>query len=75
MLHIVSLLNRLHKKKGEKKPPWHKSASKLYRLSDRRLSETLVPTFADRGLPRGQHDGSLQLYSQNNKLKELYTII
>jgi hypothetical protein len=27
---------------------WHESASELYRLSDRRLSAKLVPTFADR---------------------------
>jgi hypothetical protein len=29
--------------------PWPKSASKLYRLSDLRLSAKLVPTSADRG--------------------------
>jgi hypothetical protein len=28
---------------------WPESVSKLYRLSDRRLSAKLVPTFADRG--------------------------
>jgi hypothetical protein len=31
------------------KTPWPESASELYRLSDRRLSAKLVPTFADRG--------------------------
>jgi hypothetical protein len=30
------------------KTPWPESASELYRLSDRRLSAKLVPTFADR---------------------------
>jgi hypothetical protein len=29
--------------------PWPESASELYRPSERRLSEKLVPTFADRG--------------------------
>jgi hypothetical protein len=29
--------------------PWPESASELYRLDDRRLSEKLVPAFADRG--------------------------
>jgi hypothetical protein len=33
----------------EKKTPWSESACELYRLSDRRLSAKLVPTFADRG--------------------------
>jgi hypothetical protein len=32
-----------------KQTPWSESASELYRPSDRRLSEKLVPTFADRG--------------------------
>jgi hypothetical protein len=31
------------------KSPWPESASELYRLSDRRLSAKLVPTFADIG--------------------------
>jgi hypothetical protein len=31
------------------KTPWHKSASELYRPSDRRLLAKLVPTLADRG--------------------------
>jgi hypothetical protein len=31
------------------KTPWPESASELYRLSDRRLSAKLVPTFAERG--------------------------
>jgi hypothetical protein len=30
------------------KTPWFKSASELYRPSDRRLSARLVPTFGDR---------------------------
>jgi hypothetical protein len=34
--------------KQTKKPPWPESASELYRPSDRRLSDKLVPTFADR---------------------------
>jgi hypothetical protein len=29
--------------------PWPESASELYRPSDRRLSEKLEPTFADKG--------------------------
>jgi hypothetical protein len=33
----------------KKQTPWPESASELYRQSDRRLSATLVLTFADRG--------------------------
>jgi hypothetical protein len=33
----------------EKKIPWSKSASELYRPSDSRLSPKLLSTFADRG--------------------------
>jgi hypothetical protein len=32
-----------------KKTPWPEPSSELYRPSDRRLSATLVPTFADTG--------------------------
>jgi hypothetical protein len=35
--------------KYEKKTPWSKSASELYRPSDSRLSAKWLPTFADRG--------------------------
>ena len=41
-----------------KKTPWPQSASELYRQSGRRRSAMLVPTFADRGVSRGQHNGS-----------------
>ena len=41
-----------------KKTPWPYSASELYRQSGRRRSEKLVPTFADRGVSRGQRNGS-----------------
>jgi hypothetical protein len=34
---------------NHKKTLWRKSASELYRPSDRCLSAKLVPTFADRG--------------------------
>jgi hypothetical protein len=34
---------------NKKQTPWSESVSELYRLSDRRLSAKLVPTFADRG--------------------------
>jgi hypothetical protein len=37
------------KKSRKQQDPWSESASELYRPSDRRLSEKLVPTFADRG--------------------------
>jgi hypothetical protein len=35
--------------KKKKKTPWLESTSELYRPSDRRLSEKLVPTFVARG--------------------------
>ena len=38
--------------------PWPQSASELYRQSGRRRSAKLVPTFADRGVSRGQRNGS-----------------
>jgi hypothetical protein len=34
--------------------PWAESASELYRPSERCLSAKLVPTFANRGVSRGQ---------------------
>jgi hypothetical protein len=34
---------------NNKQTPWAESASELYRPSDRRLSENLVPSFVDRG--------------------------
>ena len=40
------------------KTPWPQSASELYRQSGRRRSAKLVPTFADRGVSRGQSNGS-----------------
>jgi hypothetical protein len=53
------------------KTPWPEFASELYRASDRRLSAKLVPTFADRGFPRGQRDGSLRPYSRFSRLDRL----
>jgi hypothetical protein len=47
MLHITRMsFTQLHIQ--TKKTPWPESASELYRLSARRLSAKLVPTFADR---------------------------
>ena len=43
---------------GNNKTPWPWSASELYRQSGRRRSANLVPTFADRGVSRGQRNGS-----------------
>ena len=40
--------------------PWPYSASELYRQSGRRRSAKLVPAFADRGVSRGQRNGSPQ---------------
>jgi hypothetical protein len=37
------------KTKKKNYTPWSESASELYRPSDRRLSATWLPTFADRG--------------------------
>jgi hypothetical protein len=58
MLFIPEFLNRSHETWyihmfhaeiiSTKKNPWPESASEVYRPSDRRLSATLVPTFADR---------------------------
>jgi hypothetical protein len=40
--------------------PGPESASELYRPGDRRLSAKLVPTFADRGVSRGQRGTSVR---------------
>jgi hypothetical protein len=37
--------------------PWSESDSEVYGPSDLRLSAKLVPTFADRGVSRGQPNG------------------
>jgi hypothetical protein len=42
----------------KKQTPWPESTSELYRPSDSRLSAKLVPTFADKGVSRGQHSVS-----------------
>jgi hypothetical protein len=42
----------------QKQTPWPESRSELYRPSDGRLSAKLVPTFADRGVPRSQRGRS-----------------
>jgi hypothetical protein len=47
------------------------STSELYWPSDRRLLAKLVPTFVDRRVPRGQHDGSLRPYSRISRLEPL----
>jgi hypothetical protein len=41
----------------KRQTPWHESTSELFRPSDRCLSVNLVPTFADRGVSRGQRNG------------------
>jgi hypothetical protein len=55
---------KYYNKTKSKQTPWSESASELYRPSDRRLSAKWVPTFADRGVSRGQRDGSLRPYSR-----------
>jgi hypothetical protein len=51
ILNIVMMtcLTCMYSNQTCKNIPWPKTASELYRPSDRRLSENLVPTFADRG--------------------------
>jgi hypothetical protein len=51
--------------------PWLQSAKEPYRPSDRRLSANLVPTLADRGVSRGQGDGSLPQYSRSSRPQPL----
>jgi hypothetical protein len=43
----------------------------LYRRSDRRVSAKLVPTFADRGVSRGQRNGSSRHYSRFSRPEPL----
>jgi hypothetical protein len=45
---------QLHCLTQTKQTPWPESVSELYQPSDRCLSEKLVPTFAGRGVSRGQ---------------------
>jgi hypothetical protein len=51
--------------------PWPQSASELYRPSSRPLSAKLVPTFADRGVPRVHLGGSLRPYSRLSRPEPL----
>jgi hypothetical protein len=48
----------MSRKKNKKQNPWSESVRELYRLSDRLLSAKLVPTFSDKGVSRGQLDGT-----------------
>jgi hypothetical protein len=61
--------------KTKKQTPWSQSASELYRPSDRRFSAKRLPTFADRGVPRGQRDGSLRPYSRFSRQGPLHHAI
>jgi hypothetical protein len=56
------------------KTPWSESASELYRPSDPRLSAKLVPTFADRGVVRGQCGRSLRPNSRFSR-QELLLVL
>jgi hypothetical protein len=53
------------------KTPWPGSASELYQPSGRHLSAMLVSTIMDRGVPRGQSDGSLRPYSRISRPEPL----
>jgi hypothetical protein len=57
------------------KTPRSESASELYRPSDRRLSAKWLPTFADRGVPRGQRAGSLRPYSRFSRQEPLLLLL
>jgi hypothetical protein len=61
VIGIAFILLLLH---YHKETPWPESANELYRPGDHRFSAKLVPTFADRGVSRGQRDGSLRPYSR-----------
>jgi hypothetical protein len=54
--------NRIHsyaaKNKTKQNRLWPQSMSELYRLRERRLSEKLVPTLADRRVSRSRRGGS-----------------
>jgi hypothetical protein len=65
----------LEKEAVNKQTAWSESASELYRPSDRRLSAKFVPTFAARGVPRGQREGSLRPYSRFSRLKRLLFLL
>ena len=64
----ISLWEKLSVKRNKSKwmkhsnviTPWPQSTRELYRQSGRRRSAKLVPTFADRGVSRGQRNGSPQ---------------
>jgi hypothetical protein len=45
------------------KAAWSEYVSELYRLSDRRLSAKLLPTFYGQRVPRGECGGSVRPYS------------
>jgi hypothetical protein len=51
--------------------PWPEPRTNYSRPSDHRMSAKLVPIFADRGVSRGQRDGSLRPYSRISRLEPL----
>ena len=58
---VAVVIMHVHKYEiKNKQTPWPQSARELYQQSGRRRSAELVPTFADRGVSRGQRNGSLQ---------------
>jgi hypothetical protein len=69
--YIPILKNCILNKQTKKQTPWSEFASELYRPSDRRLSAKWLPTFADRGVPRGQRDGYLRPYSRFSRQEPL----
>jgi hypothetical protein len=54
-----------------KRIPWFESARELYWPSDRRLSAKLVPIFLERGVSRGQLDGSVRPWSWSSRPEPL----
>jgi hypothetical protein len=65
-LHRPSSINNI--------TPWRQYASKLYQPSDCCLSAKPVPTFADRGVPGGQRDGSLRPYSRSSRPETVFNM-
>jgi hypothetical protein len=51
-----------------------KCASELYHPSDRCLSAMLMPIFMDRGIPCGQHNGSLRPYSRLSRPEPQFSL-
>jgi hypothetical protein len=69
LVNITLTVKSKPNKQNPKQTLWFESAKELYRLSNRRLSAKLVPTYADRGVSRSQRGRTPMAKSKPNMSK------